>query len=188
MSPARKALYIDNSNIFRGCKKSGWRPSYRKIKDFLGEEEGEECDFNVHFFASEQEVPREKQARFYRALRSDLGFSLHTFKLAHRRVNCPACGREEWIPTEKGVDVGLVTCLMSDLINGEFDVAFVMSSDRDYMDAIVQVKKNGKDIKIIAWKWTVTPDTVQVCRNNGIDLIFLEDHKDAFEKPQGDVL
>ena len=179
-------LYIDNSNIFRGCKKSGWRPSYRKVCDYIKENEGPL--FDIHFFASEQEVPREKQSRFYRALQKDLGFSLHTFKLAHRKVTCPSCGKEEWIPTEKGVDVGLVTQLMKDLQNMNFDKAFVMSSDRDYLASLIEVKEAGRDINIIAWKWTLPQETIELCKEKNINMLFLEDYQEELEKPQGEVL
>lgn len=186
MSAEKTVLYIDNSNIFRGCKKSGWRPSYKRVKEFLQDQEGRIWD--IHFFASEQEVPREKQARFYRALKENLGFQLHTFRLAHRRVCCPSCGCEEWIPTEKGVDVGLVTQMMRDLRNDAFDTALVMSSDRDYLDAILEVSKAGRKVKIIAWKWTLPPETIDICREKNISVIFLEDCREQLEKPQGEVL
>jgi uncharacterized LabA/DUF88 family protein len=186
MAPGRISLYIDNSNIFRGCKRSGWRPSYRRVRDYLEEREGPIA--NVHFFASELEVPREKQARFYRSLRGELGFEVHTYRLAHRKVNCPNCGHEEWIPTEKGVDVGLATQILCDLINDAFDLALVMSSDRDYFDAILQVKRAGRGIKVIAWKWTLPGDTIVTCQQNQIQLYFLEDLRDQVEKAQGAVL
>lgn len=186
MASGKTTLYIDNSNIFRGCKRSGWRPSYRKVRDFLESTQGPLGD--IHFFASEQESPREKQSRFYSSLKEELGFSLHTFRLAHRKVSCPGCGHEEWIPAEKGVDVGLVTQLLKDLRNDRFETALVMSSDRDYLDAILLVMDTGRKVKIVAWRWTLPPDSIQVCQHNNIDLVFLEDFRDQLEKPQGAVL
>ncbi|HUT52273.1 MAG TPA: NYN domain-containing protein [bacterium] len=186
MAPARISLYIDNSNIFRGCKKSGWRPSYRRVRNYLQELEGPIT--TVHFFASELDVPRDKQARFYRSLRGELGFLVHTYRLAHRKVNCPRCGHEEWVPTEKGVDVGLATQILCDLCNDAFDAALVMSSDRDYFDAIVQVRRAGRKVKVIAWKWTLPGDTINTYQENQIQLLFLEDIREQVEKPQGDVL
>ncbi len=185
-SSGKIVLYIDNSNIFRGCKKSGWRPSYKKVTDYLEDAEGHIWD--VHFFASEQDVPREKQSRFYKALQQDLGFQVHTYKLAHRKVICPKCGQEEWVPTEKGVDVGLVTQLMKDLRNDAFDTALVMSSDRDYLDAVLDVRDAGRKVKIIAWRWTLPQEVISLCRDRNVNLIFLEDYQEQFEKPQGDVL
>ena len=186
MAPGKTVLYIDNSNIFRGCKRSGWRPSYKKIREFLESSEGPIG--GVHFFASEQEVPREKQSRFYVALKDELGFQLHTYRLAHRKVICPGCGHEEWIPTEKGVDVGLVTQLLKDLRNDAFDTALVMSSDRDFMDAIVEARNAGHQVKIVAWKWTLPSESIHLCREKNIHLIFLEDFREQLEKPQGAVL
>jgi len=186
MDAGKTVLYIDNSNIFRGCKKAGWRPSYKRIKEFLEDEEGRIWD--VHFFASEQEVPREKQARFYRALIHDLGFQLHTFKLTHRKVVCPKCGHEEWIPAEKGVDIGLATQLLRDLKNNVFDTALVMSSDRDYLDALMEIRNAGRKVKLIAWKWTLPQEVIKTCNKNNIGLVFLEDCRDKLEKPRGEVL
>ena len=186
MPPGKTVLYIDNSNIFRGCKKSGWRPSYRKVREFLEEREGPIWD--VHFFASDQEVPREKQARFYHALKDELGFQVHTFHLAHRKVTCKECGRKEWIPTEKGVDVGLVTQLLRDLRNDVFDTALIMSSDRDYFDAVLEVRQAGRKVKIIAWKWNLSPEAMKLFRDKNINLLFLDDWRDKLEKPHGKVL
>jgi uncharacterized LabA/DUF88 family protein len=179
-------LYIDNSNIFRGCKKSGWRPSYRRIKEFFETEEGQLWD--VHFFASEHELPREKQVRFYQTLKNDIGFQVHTFRLANRKVICPHCGKEELVPAEKGVDVGLVTQLLRDLKNSAFDTAIIMSSDRDYLDAILEVRSSGRKVKILAWRWTLTADHIQLCKEKSVQFMFLEDFREHFEKPQGEVL
>jgi len=186
MTSARVALYIDNSNIFRGCKKSGWRPSYKKVRDYVAASEGPVEA--VHFFASEQESPREKQARFYRALRNELGFTFHSHRLAQRKVTCPNCGHVEWVPAEKGVDVGLASQLLIDLIEDSFDTAMVMSSDRDYISAILKVAQVGKIVKIIAWKWTLPRYTIEACQSARVPVIFLESLRDRLEKPQGDVL
>jgi len=186
MTTGRTILYIDNSNIFRGCKRSGWRPSYRKTREFLEATEGP--IESVHFFASEQEVPREKQSRFYSSLKEDLGFSLHTFRLAHRKVSCPGCGHEEWIPAEKGVDVGLIIQLYKDLRANSFDTALVMSSDRDYLDAIIDIRDAGRKVKLVAWRWTLPPESIQLCQRNEVGLVFLEDFREQLEKPQGAVL
>ena len=186
MGSGKTILYIDNSNIFRGCKRSGWRPSYRKIRDFLDATHGPLGE--IHFFASEQEIPREKQSRFYASLKEELGFTLHTFRLAHRKVTCPGCGHEEWIPAEKGVDVGLITQLFHDLHHDSFETALVMSSDRDYLDAIMQIVDAGRQVKIVAWRWTLPPDAIQFCQRNNIGLVYLEDFREQLEKPQGAVL
>ncbi len=186
MDASKTVLYIDNSNIFRGCKKTGWRPSYRKIKEYLEHKEGPLR--HIHFFASDQEVPREKQARFYRALKDDLGFQVHTYNLTRRKINCPHCGCEEWIPAEKGVDVGLVTQLLRDLRNHCFDTALIMSSDRDYLQAVTEVKGAGRKVKIIAWKWTFPSESLQMCQDSDINLMFLEDLRRDLEKLRGEVV
>lgn len=186
MAAEKTVLYIDNSNIFRGCKKPGWRPSYKKVVEYLEREEGP--IWEVHFFASEQESPREKQARFYGALRRDLGFVVHACPLVNRKVTCPNCGHVEWVPTEKGVDVCFITHLLRDLKNRAFDTALIMSSDRDYQEAILEVKNAGNRIKIITWRWTMRPEAVRTFRNKNVGFIFLEDHRAQFEKPEGHVL
>ncbi len=186
LAPVRRRLYIDNSNIFRGCKKSGWRPSYKRVCEFLTETEGPfDC---VRFFASAQDVPRNRQARFYQALKNQLGFELHSYRLAQRRMSCPRCGKVEWFPTEKGVDVGLATHLLIDLINDRFDAAIIMSSDRDHLEAVLQVARSKKEIKVISWKWTLMPEAVQTLQTNQIPVTYLDGYRDQLEKPPGEVV
>jgi uncharacterized LabA/DUF88 family protein len=185
MTTERRNLYIDNSNIFRGCKKSGWRPSYKKVYEHLARQGPIQT---VHFFASEQESPRQKQANFYLSLKDELGFTIHACRLARRKVTCPDCNRAEWVPAEKGVDVGLVSQLLIDFHQGLFDRAVVMSSDHDYLDALMTIAGDGKKVELIAWKWTLLPEMIDLCHQRGICLTFLEECRHEFEKPQGGVL
>jgi uncharacterized LabA/DUF88 family protein len=186
MAAGRTVLYIDNSNIFRGCKRSGWRPSYQRVREWLEHEEGPIV--KVHFFASEQSVPREKQGRFYQALKSELGFQIHTYQLAHRKMKCGRCGHQEWVPAEKGVDVGLVTQLLKDLRNNVFETAVIMSGDRDYMDAILEVRNAGRKVELISWRWSLSKEILEMCQERNIPILFLEDFREKFEKPLGDIL
>jgi hypothetical protein len=103
-------------------------------------------------------------------------------------VACPGCGHEEWIPAEKGVDVGLITQLFKDLHHDRFETALVMSSDRDYLDALLEITDSGRKAKIVAWRWTLPPDSIQLCQRHNIDLVYLEDFREQLEKPQGAVL
>jgi uncharacterized LabA/DUF88 family protein len=180
MTTERRNLYIDNSNIFRGCKKAGWRPSYHKVHEYLSR--GGPIQ-TVHFFASEQPSPRLKQAAFYQSLKKELGFTVHASPLAQRRVTCPQCSCIEWVPAEKGVDVGLVSQLLLDHHRDLFETAMIMSSDLDYLDAMLAIAGEGKNIEIIAWKWTLPHESVTLCRHHGITVTFLEDRRSEFEKP-----
>ena len=48
-------VYIDNSNIYRGGKDTGWLPEYEKLMRFLEKLGGNLWD--VHFFAIEEREP-----------------------------------------------------------------------------------------------------------------------------------
>ncbi len=185
MSRGKTVMYIDNSNIFRGCKKSGWRHSYRKIHEHL---EAEGPIWETHFFASEVDNPREKQVGFYHSLRRELGYQLHLFQLGSRKVICTSCGRDEWVPNEKGVDVGLVTQLLKDLRNNVFETAIIFSGDRDYMDAILEVRNAGRKVEILSWRWSLSNDIMEICKEKNIPITFIEDHRDNFEKQMGDLI
>jgi len=186
MSRGKTVMYIDNSNIFRGCKKSGWRHSYKKIHQYLEEQEG--AIWETHFFASEDPNPRDKQSYFYQALRRELGYQLHLFPLGVRKVVCTSCTHEEWVPNEKGVDVGLVTQLLKDLRNNVFETAVIMSGDRDYMDAILEVRNAGRKVELISWRWSLSKEILEMCQERNIPILFLEDFRENFEKPLGDIL
>ncbi len=185
MTRGKSIMYIDNSNIFRGCKRSGWRHSYKKIHDYL-EKEG--SIWETHFFASEESNPRDKQNYFYQALRRDLGYQLHLFQLGVRKVTCSQCGHEETVPSEKGVDVGLVTQLLKDLRNKVFETAIIVSGDRDYRDAILEVRNAGCKVELVSWRWSLSREIQEICEEKNIPIIFLEDYQQEFEKGPGEVI
>jgi uncharacterized LabA/DUF88 family protein len=86
------------------------------------------------------------------------------------------------------VDVGLVTQLLKDLRNNVFETAIIMSGDRDYMDAILEVRNAGRKVELISWRWSLSKEILEMCQERNIPILFLEDFREKFEKPLGDIL
>lgn len=55
---------------------------------------------------------------------------------------------------EKGVDVALVTDMLSLASHGSYDVAILVSGDNDFLKAVDEVKRLGKRIEIAAFGFT----------------------------------
>jgi len=80
---------------------------------------------------------------------------------------------------EKGVDVALVTDMLSQAYNNAYDTAILVSGDQDYLKAIDRIKDLGKRIEI-AYFESDEPDKPNLCgkmrraADNFIDLCKLK--------------
>lgn len=75
-------------------------------------------------------------------------------------------------PREKGVDVRLATDLIFDAFLGNFEVAYIISSDTDLVPAIKQIRGNGnfKNLIINNFSFNKLNDFIHAC--NYVGLIF----------------
>lgn len=99
--------FIDNSNVFGGQRT--WRIDWEKFANYL--ERGGPV-WQTYFFASEQDPPRAIQSDFYKFLKERLRWEVVLFDLGQRTQRCSACGAQETVPVEKGVDVGLAAKML----------------------------------------------------------------------------
>ncbi len=91
-----------------------------------------------------------------------LGITIITKPLRYKAVKCKHCNYEDkHIPHQKGVDVALVTQLMSLATEKAYDIAIVISGDNDFEDAINYVKSRGQKVWLISFINALGRDTMR---------------------------
>jgi uncharacterized LabA/DUF88 family protein len=174
-------VYIDNSNIYRGGKDTGWLPEYEKLMRFLEKLGG--MIWDVHFFAIEEtSTERTSTSDFFDYLQKGLGFTLHLFTYGFKSIRCIHCGRFSQLTVEKGLDVGVATQIMKDLHNEAFDTMILMSSNREYVEIMDYVRSTGKKVKLLIWRNTLSQELVDFTNRWSIEVIYLDNYREELEK------
>jgi uncharacterized LabA/DUF88 family protein len=138
-SRIRVAIFIDGSNLFRASLAQSFKIDLEKL---VSELTGGRTLFRPCYYGSIPEDSDKKQVNFHRKLKY-LGFKvvIKTLKKGYNKS-----GKEMFI--EKGVDVALVTEMLSMAYKNAYDVAILVSGDNDYVDAVEEVKSIGKRVEI----------------------------------------
>lgn len=167
--------FIDNSNVFHGCKAAGWRIDPYKLMGLI-EQRGDV--WKTYFFASATDPPRFQQTNFYRRLKEDLHFDTVILGVAPRTVRCPHCGKLKTTYAEKGVDVALATRMLSLANTRTFETAVLVSGDKDYLETVRAVKSQGMRVEIYSWRGALSRD---LAAESSADIIYFDDHKQDLE-------
>ena len=165
----RTIVFIDNSNIFGGQNAVGWRIDWDKFITKL-EQNGDV--WQVHFFASENDPPRAIQSNFYRHLKEVLNWEVHLYELGRKTIRCSKCGHTESVKTEKGVDVGLATKMLTLAANRAFDTAILVAGDKDFLETVQFIKNLGLRVEIVGWRGSMSND---LAHESSIQVLFLDD-------------
>ncbi|NIA09439.1 MAG: NYN domain-containing protein [Nitrospiraceae bacterium] len=137
----RAMMFIDGANIFHGCRnfRAGYKIDYVKLRNELTKD----YDLIRAYYYEGIDPTDESQRSFHKAL-SMQGFHVETRPLVKRDW--------EQKPKEKGVDVMLATELLTHAFKDNFDVAVIVSGDQDYIVALREVKREGKQIVLACFK------------------------------------
>jgi len=111
-----------------------------------------------YYYCSIGVPPRPEQVKFLKKMRS-LRFTV---------VDKPLKKRGETF-VEKGVDVSLAIDLLSMAYKNAYDVAIVVSGDKDLQGAIEEVKRLGKRVEIAAFG-SATSEDMKTAGDDFIDL------------------
>jgi len=146
-------IFIDGSNLFHACKafREGFKVDYEKLRDALTS--GRKL-IRAYFYGSINQFESkimEKQIKFHDALRSK-GFQVEVKRLKKRSEK----------PIEKGVDVALVTDMLSLGFKRVYDVAILVSGDSDFVRAIEKLKSEGIRVEVAMFKVATGPDLAKV--------------------------
>jgi len=143
-------VFIDGSNIFWGLKnyrntrEKTFFIDYSKLVSLVA---GPRQVRGSHYYASQPAIPSEGQVKFMDALRQS-GISVISKTLKMRRDSSGGTPRA----VEKGVDVALVTDLLSFAWEEAYDDAVLVSGDADYTEAVKKVKGKGRMVDVVAWR------------------------------------
>lgn len=175
MARGKAIVFIDNSNIFHGCKAVGWRIDARKLMDLI-RKRGEV--WQTIFFASATDPPRFEQTNFYRFLKEVLHFETVVLELSRRTVRCRNCRSERITYAEKGVDVALATRMLSLANTRTFETAVLVSGDKDYLETVRAVKAQGMRVEMYSWRGALSRD---LAAESSTDIVYLDDHRDELQ-------
>jgi uncharacterized LabA/DUF88 family protein len=142
MIDERVMIFIDGSNLFATAERLNppVRVDILKLRDLLI---AGRRHVRTFFFGSISTPPRESQLNFLEKLRT-FRIEVVTKELKYRGQDPE--GRPIFV--EKGIDVALVTTMLSMSYGNAFDVAIIVGGDQDYMQAVEEVKRAGKRVEI----------------------------------------
>ena len=143
MTQDRVMVFIDGSNLFWACRELSFKIDLKKLVDELvkGRSLLRPC-----YYCAIPEHPGEKQMNFHRMLKY-LGFRVVTKTL---KTRLDKSGKVAHV--EKGVDVALVTEMLSMASKNAYDVAILVSGDNDYIGAVEEIKSMGKRVEIASFE------------------------------------
>jgi len=161
----RVMIFIDGSNLFRCFKRyhPNVRYSVSKLVETLSENKRL---IRPYYFGSERVPPIEGQIGFQNQLRyAGIDVTIRPLKIRTKAMDCPyektrKC--ESTTEIEKGVDVALVTKMISFGFKDTYDTAILVSGDADYVEAIQQIRDLGKRVEIAAFPEATSPSLRKV--------------------------
>ncbi len=171
----RVMFFIDGSNIFWGLqnyrRKVGRNVllDYAKLVTHLAAGRRVRASY---YYCSQPAVVSDKQAHFMDMLRNG-GITVMSKKLKSRG-SLPD-GRPRVV--EKGVDVALVTDLLSLAWEEAYDDAVLVSGDADYTDAVRKVVGKGRRVEVIGWRDSLSRELKLVASK----LLYIDDIVDKIE-------
>ena len=144
-------VFIDGSNLFWAQKR--WRvlsqrPNYKiDIPKLVGKLVGDRFLVRPYFYCAIGVPPNPGQVKFHHRLKY-CGITV-VAKPLRKRGN-------KWV--EKGVDVALVTDFLGMAFRNAYDVAILVSGDKDLEGAIEEVKRLGKRVEVAAFEHSIGED------------------------------
>lgn len=165
----RVMIFIDGSNLFRTFK--AFRPDVKySIKKLVDKLMKDRKLIRTYYFGSERLPPTQGQRRFYDAIRyNGIDVTTRPIKIRTHSTQCPKCKHtwDENAEVEKGVDVALVTKMLSFAFKNVYDVAILVSGDADYIGAIEEIRNIGKRVEIVAFKGALAPGLRKIADVDG---------------------
>jgi len=165
----RVMIFIDGSNLFRTFKR--FRPTvHYSIKKLVTLLTKDRKLVRPYYFGAIRLPPASGQIKFHDEIRYEgIDVTIRPLKTRSLSCECPKC-KHQWTrvtEVEKGVDVALVTRMLSFAFKNTYDVAILVSGDADYIDAVEQIRDLGKRVEIVAFKGALAPGLRKIADIDG---------------------
>lgn len=151
MSNTKVMIFIDGSNLFWASRARGIPIDYTKLRQFLA---GPRSLIRAYYYGAEKVPPDPRQTGFYEKLRFD-GYEVILKPLVRRTswANLLNNGTRVQVEKEeeKGVDVALVTDMLSMGYKNAYDVVVSVGADADFENAIINIKQIPRRVEIAAF-------------------------------------
>lgn len=142
----RVVAYIDGFNLYHGLKEAGWRRFYwlnlRTMCQLLLSD-GQSLS-EVKYFTSRVRNPEDKRRRqtsYLMALKQEAGIIPYEGKYSIETHTCPLCAGSYTTPVEKMTDVNMGIEIVADAFLDAYEIAWIVSADRDLLPAIWKVQR-----------------------------------------------
>lgn len=165
MQEDRLMIFIDGANVLKGWStycfqnKIQKRVDYGKLIEHLSS--GHKL-IRPYFYDAVPDPQTGNKFKFLDKLHS-LGITISTKIVQKRNKSCKKCGATDIVDVQKGVDVALVTDLMSLCFEDAYDLAIVVSGDNDFSDAVKYIKSKGKKCWVAAFKGSLSGELKRTC-------------------------
>lgn len=154
-SVQRAVGYIDGFNLYHAIDDLGrphlkWVDLRALVASFL--RDGQELTAVNYYSAYATWLPDEfRRHRQYIAALEAAGVSVHLSDFRARRQECFRCGAVWQTHEEKRTDVKMAVDLTADCLEGNFDLAVVVTADSDLEPAVSKVRATpGKSLLMVA--------------------------------------
>ncbi len=146
--------YIDGFNLYFGLKERGWKCYYwlnlmELCRSLL---KPDQKLMTVKYFTSKVQNPPDKRQRQYaylQALNVTPGIERYFGKYEMSYHTCENCGHKIEIPLEKMSDVQLASHMISDAFKDNFDVALLLSGDKDLVPIVERCRQEFPEKRIV---------------------------------------
>lgn len=151
MSNTRAMIFIDGSNLFWASRARNIPIDYPTLRAFLA---GSRSLVRAYYYGATKVPPDPAQMGFYEKLQFE-GFKVITKPLVKRTSWATLLSNHTRVQVEKeeekGVDVALVTDMLSMGYKNAYDIAIVVGADADYENAIRNIQDIPKRVEIAAF-------------------------------------
>lgn len=150
----RVIAYIDGFNLYFGLRDKGWRRFYWLNVKLLAQnllKFNQQLVMTKYFTARVIGAPdkQKRQSTFIEALETLSNLKIFYGKYQLNPRKCPNCGFKDKVPNEKMTDVNIAVEMFSDAINGEFDIALLLSADSDLVPPVRAIKNTFTQKRIV---------------------------------------
>jgi len=152
----RAMAYIDGFSLYFGLREKGWRYYYwlnvKSLCEKFAKPPQRQLE-GVKYFTSKIKGNPDKVARqdaFIQALKTVSGLDVLYGKYGTRGYKCQRCSYSEGLlPTEKMTDVYIASEMLLDASQNRYDIAYLISGDKDLVPVIRIIKEAFPSRRIV---------------------------------------